>query len=99
MAETTTADILAAAADPHLRDRLTAAAAKVGVKDGATLISRDVMAVVCQPVTDQGDTIASVYAYAVAQMPPPPGQNPAAVTDAHLAAAVAAIAQQEVPSV
>lgn len=31
-----------------------------------------------------GDTVASVYAYAVGQMPPPPGANPAAVTDAFL---------------
>lgn len=93
MAETTTAHIIAASGDPHLRERLVAAAAKAGIPDGGSLVSRDVMAIMCQPVTEAGDTIASVYAYAVAQMPPPPGQNPAAVTDAHLAAAVAAIVQ------
>ena len=32
------------------------------------------------PVNAAGDTVASVYAYAVGQMPPPPGANPAAVT-------------------
>lgn len=91
MAETTTAHIINAAADPDLRDRLVAAAAKAGIPDGGSLVSRDVMAIMCQPVTEAGDTIASVYAYAVAQMPPPPGKNPAAVTDTYLAEALAKI--------
>ena len=38
---------------------------------------------------DAPDTVASVYAYAVGQMPPPPGANPAAVTDAFLRYALA----------
>jgi len=41
------------------------------------------------PVNETGDTVASVYAYAVGQMPPPPGANPAAVTDTFLRAALA----------
>ena len=41
------------------------------------------------PVNETGDTVASVYAYAVGQMPPPPGANPAAVTDAFLRYALA----------
>ena len=41
------------------------------------------------PVNAAGDTVASVYAYAVGQMPPPPGANPAAVTDAFLRHALA----------
>ena len=41
------------------------------------------------PVNTNGDTVASVFAYAVGQMPPPPGANPAAVTDDFLRAALA----------
>ena len=41
------------------------------------------------PVNAAGDTVASVYAYAVGQMPPPPGANPAAVTDAFIRYALA----------
>jgi len=35
--------------------------------------------------------IADVHAYAVSQQPPPPGANPAAVTDAQLTTAVQAV--------
>lgn len=38
-----------------------------------------------------GTTIADVHAYAVSQQPPPPGANPAAVTDAQLTTAVQAV--------
>lgn len=43
------------------------------------------------PVNADGDTVASVYEYAASRrqealdaVPPPPGEDPAAVTDAHL---------------
>lgn len=35
--------------------------------------------------------VGSVHAYAVSQQPPPPGANPAAVTDAQLTTAVQAV--------
>ena len=80
----TLADVTAAANDPHLRDRLISAAAEVGIDAPEQWVDTRMRLLAAAPVNSAGDTVASVYAYAVGQMPPPPGANPAAVTDAFL---------------
>lgn len=86
---TNLSDISAAAMDDNLRDRLISAAAEVGYPQ--SWVAENARRLVSLPVTEAGDTIASVYAYAVAAATPPPGLNPAAVTDTYLRAAVAAL--------
>ena len=93
MSQTTLSAISRAAADDDLLDRITSAAAAAGVDNPegwARLNSRRIAA---QPVTEAGDTVASVYDYAVATYTPTPrpGENPAAVTDAYLRAAVESV--------
>ena len=83
------ADVTAAANDPHLRDRLISAAAEAGIDSPDQWVDTRVRLLAAAPVNSAGDTVASVYAYAVGQMPPPPGENPAAVTDAFLRYALA----------
>lgn len=85
----TLADVTAAANDPHLRDRLISAAAEAGIDSPDQWVDTRVRLLAAAPVNSAGDTVASVYAYAVGQMPPPPGVNPAAVTDTFLRAALA----------
>jgi len=85
----TLADVTAAANDPHLRDRLISAAAESGIDSPDQWVDTRMRLLAAAPVNGNGDTVASVYAYAVGQMPPPPGANPAAVTDAFLRYALA----------
>ena len=85
----TLADVTAAANDPHLRDRLISAAAEAGIDSPDQWVDTRVRLLAAAPVNSAGDTVASVYAYAAGQMPPPPGENPAAVTDTFLRAALA----------
>lgn len=71
MAETTLTDIVTASQDADLMDRLTAAAAKAKVPgDPRQWALIHAMHLAAQPVTEGGDTIASVYAYAVATYQP-----------------------------
>ena len=92
MPDTALSAISAAAADPDLLDRITAAAAAAGVTNPQAWAQMNALRVASEPITPNGDTVASVYAYAVATYDPPPtpGANPAAVTDAYIRAAVAA---------
>lgn len=90
MATTSTADILAAASDGDLLRRLIATAARNGIPDPQRHVEGRLMQLVATPLDDQGTTVASVYAYARATMPPAPGANPAAVTDQMLTAAITA---------
>lgn len=86
-------DITRAARDAHLIDRMTAAAAEAGHPYPANQIADAAARIVSQPITPDGDTIASVYAYALAtyQPTPEPGANPAAVLDQHIRDAVQAV--------
>lgn len=92
MPDTPLSAISAAASDPELLARITAAAASTGISNPEGWAQMNILRVVSEAVTPNGDTVASVYAYAVATYDPPPtpGANPAAVTDAYIRAAVAA---------
>ena len=92
MPDTPLSAISAAAADPDLLDRITAAAAAAGVMNPQAWAQMNALRVASEPITSDGNTVASVYAYAVATYDPPPtpGANPAVVTDAYIRAAVAA---------
>lgn len=80
----TSADIIGASRDDDLLARMVALGATLGLSQGEVEAARTRLA--AAPATDNGDTIASVHAYAVAtyQPTPRPGENPAAVTDEHI---------------
>lgn len=87
-------DIIAAARDTDLRDRVTAAAEEAGIPNATQWAWDNMIRLVLKPSAD-GQVIADAHAYAtatrnaaLAAVPPPPGQNPAAVLDAWLRAAV-----------
>lgn len=93
----TTAEHLAARADTDLRARLMAAAEQAGKSGAAAWVDEHIGQLLTAPVAGD-NTIAGVYGYAwsernrlVGELPPAPGVNPGAVTDAHLAAAIAAV--------
>lgn len=93
-----TAQHIAARSDIDLMQRLIAAAEMAGtVPSPQQWVEANIGRLVSVPV-DGAQCIADVHAYAadiraqaVATLPPAPGANPAAVTDVHLAAAVAAV--------
>ena len=90
MASATSADLIRAARDIDLLSRARALAAQQGI-DAAT-VEQKWSHLVSVPVADgTDDTIASVLAYATATYAGRPGQNPAAVTDAQIAAALATL--------
>ena len=102
----TLAQINAAANDGDLRARLelAAAAAGIGPTDTASrqAVWDRIVAVVSEPLetSASGQCIADVLAYAqtsynaaLAELPPTPGANPAAVTDEMLHEAVASLHQ------
>lgn len=92
----TTAQHIAARNDADLAERLTASAEQANIPNAASFVQQNLGRLVS---TDIGDTtITAVHAYAstvysdaVAALPPKPGLNPAAVTDAQLALAVQAV--------
>ena len=75
-------------AGTNFRERMIAAlgAQRSDIENAVPMIA-------AAPVTAAGDTVASVLAYARATYTPtpPPGRNPAAVTDAHLEYALRAV--------
>jgi len=85
----TTAQHIAARNDADLLARLVAAAEMAGVPAAQQWTEAHRGALVAADIG--GTTIADVHAYAVSQQPPPPGANPAAVTDAQLTTAVQAV--------
>lgn len=93
MAETTFSNITAAAVDADLRDRVVSAVAAAGIPNPQGWAEANMRRIVSQPVSENDDTMASVYAYAVATYNPTPrpGQNEAAVTDTYIRDAVAAV--------
>ena len=91
----TTAEHLAARSDIDLRMRLEAAAEMHGIRDAEAWVEKNLGALLTAQVASD-KTIVDVYAYAAGEharllkeVTPPPGANLAAVTDSHLAAAVA----------
>lgn len=89
------ASIIATTNDVDLTERLIAAAVVAGVEgDPHQFVHSNLHSLAVAKVTESGDTVASVYDYAVATYKPSPrpGENPAAVTDAHLIEAVRQVA-------
>ena len=86
MADTTSNQIITAAADDALLRRLVAIAARHGVANPHQCVEYRLQELVSCPVTAADDTIASVYAYTCATYvpAPTPGENLAAVTDSYL---------------
>lgn len=90
MPTASSAAIIAARDNTHLKDRARALGASIGMT--ATEIEATWDRLVTMPVDDSGtSSIATVYEYAAAQyaqalaaLPPEPGVNPAGVTDAHI---------------
>ena len=78
MPDTTLSGISRAASDSDLLDRLISAAAADGVDNAEAWARMNARQLSACPITPEGDTIASVYAYAVARYspPPPPGAGP-----------------------
>lgn len=87
----TIAEHIAARNDADLRGRLVAAAEREGIPAAAHWVESQVGQLVAADLG--GTTVADVHAYAVAtyEPSPRPGQNPAAVTDAQIEAAVQAV--------
>lgn len=96
----TTTQHIAARNDPDLLQRLVAAAEMAGIPDAESKVRSQLGALVAVVVQD-GQTVADVHAYAddvrriylEADQAMPPGLNPGAVTDAHLATAVATLTE------
>ena len=91
MATPSSAAIIAASNDSDLLARAVALGATVGLTQADVEAQRTRLA--SAPVDDTGATIASVYEYAAATYKPTPrpGENPAAVTDAHILHALGTI--------
>lgn len=85
------AAIIAASNDSDLLARAVALGATVGLTQADVEAQRTKLA--SAPVDSEGNTVASVYEYADATYTPTPrpGENPAAVTDAHILHALGTI--------
>ena len=91
MATPTSAAIIAASHDGDLLARMVALGSTVGLTQADVEAQRTKLA--SAPVDDDGNTVASVFEYARATYNPTPrpGENPAAVTDAHILHALGTI--------
>ena len=91
MATPSSAAIIAASRDSDLLARMVALGSTVGLTQADVESARTRLA--AAPVDDSGSTIASVFEYAEAtyRPTPRPGENPAAVTDAHILHALSTI--------
>lgn len=94
----TTAQHIAARDDQDLKARLIAVAEQAGIPNAASFVEQNLGKLVSIDIG--GTTLTAVHAYAsqvyrdaVAALPPAPGLNPAAVTDAQLTDAVATVWQ------
>lgn len=95
----TTAQHIAARNDKDLFDRFVAVAEQQHILNATEFVRSAIGDLVSTPI-DGESTVTSVHAYAtavyeaaLAALPPKPGLNPAAVTDAQLLAAVNAVWQ------
>lgn len=93
---TGTNSIIEASRDTDLRDRFVAAAILAGKKNPETWVAMRLNALLMSEV-GEGQKVVDVHAYAVASYSPPPrpGADDTKITDAHLAAAIAAVDAQE----
>ena len=84
MATPSSAAVIAASRDSDLLARAVALGATIGLTQADVEAQRTKLA--SAPVDSEGNTVASVYEYARATYTPTPrpGENPAAVTDAHI---------------
>ena len=91
MSTPSSAAIIAASRDSDLLARAVALGATIGLTQADVEAQRTKLA--SAPVDDEGNTVASVYEYARATYTPTPrpGENPAAVTDAHILHALGTI--------
>ena len=91
MATPSSAAIIAASRDSDLLARAVALGATVGLTQADVEAQRTKLA--SAHVDSEGNTVASVYEYARATYTPTPrpGENPAAVTDAHILHALGTI--------
>ena len=89
MATPTSAAIIAASNDSDLLARAVALGATVGLTQADVEAQRTRLA--SAPVDGEGNTVASVYEYADAQPRYRTGEDPAAVTDAHILHALGTI--------
>lgn len=105
----TTAQHIAARNDVDLLQRFIAKAEMMGVESPTSFIQNNMAKLISVDIDTSQEglqTITDVYAYAdairtehVAATPPPPGQNPAAVNDPQLEAAILAVqADQSSPT-
>ena len=89
MATPTSSAIIAASNDSDLLARAVALGATIGLTQADDEAQRTKLA--SAPVDSEGNTVASVYEYADAQPRYRTGEDPAAVTDAHLLHALGTI--------
>ena len=89
MATPTSASIIAASNDSDLLARAVALGATIGLTQADVETQRTKLA--SAPVDSEGNTVASVYEYADAQPRYRAGEDPAAVTDAHILHALGTI--------
>lgn len=91
MATPSSAAIIAASRDSDLLARMVALGSTIGLTQADVEAQRTKLA--SAPVDPEGNTVASVYEYARATYTPTPrpGENPAAVTDAHILHALGTI--------
>ena len=97
----TSNSMIAAAKDYHLRERVIALAASMGVDNAQYLVDSNLSALAAAPVNGEGDTLASVFEYAQAEYEKKkaalvePGKDMAVVTDTHLRYALKSILPAE----
>lgn len=91
MTTPTSAAIIAASRDSDLLARLVALGATLPTPLTQAQIEEARVRLAAAPVDESGATVASVYEYAAAQPRYRPGEDPAAVTDAHILHALGTI--------
>ena len=89
MSTPSSAAIIAASQDSDLLARAVALGATIGLTQADVEAQRTRLA--SAPVDGEGNTVASVYEYAAAQPRYRTGEDPAAVTDAHILHALSTI--------
>lgn len=92
----TSNQIIAAANDPELQERIVALAAKRGIPTPRESVQTRLMEIVAKDIEGTGasaSSIATVYEYAAVTFKPAPrpGSNPAAVTDEQIEKALQAL--------
>ena len=84
----TSSALISAAQDRDILARAIALAAELGIESPQAFIESRRHQLAAAPVSESGDTVASVYEYAALQPRYRTGEDPAAVTDDHLRTAI-----------